>query len=97
MDEPDEKKPKALRGFAAMDPEKRKAIARKGGESVPAGKRSFAANPELASQAGKKGGHNILPGKRSFSQNHSLASEAGRKGGLAVRQPRKSKKDDQPE
>jgi len=95
---PEDQKPKPLRGFAAMDPETRKAIARKGGESVPAKKRSFAANPQLASQAGKKGGHNIQPAKRSFSQNHSLAAEAGRKGGLAMRQPRKPKnKDDQPE
>ena len=33
--------PKKLRGFAAMTPEKRKAIAAVGGKSVPAEKRSF--------------------------------------------------------
>ena len=47
---------KARRGFAAMDPEKRRAIAAKGGASVPAEKRSFAMSKNLASQAGSKGG-----------------------------------------
>jgi general stress protein YciG len=49
-------KPKSRRGFAAMDPEKRKAIARRGGASVPAERRSFAQNPDLAVSAGRKGG-----------------------------------------
>ena len=35
---------------------KQREIASKGGQSVPAGKRSFAQNRELASQAGRKGG-----------------------------------------
>ncbi len=66
-----------------MDPEKQRAIARKGGESVPNEKRSFSQNPELAAAAGRKGGTHVDPAKRSFSQNHALASEAGRKGGHA--------------
>lgn len=49
-------KPKARRGFAAMDPEKRKAIAARGGAAVPADKRSFATNKSLAQTAGAKGG-----------------------------------------
>lgn len=49
-------KPKARRGFAAMDPEKRRAIARKGGASVQPGNRSFAKNRGLAAAAGRKGG-----------------------------------------
>ena len=44
------------RGFASMDEEKQREIARKGGESVPAEKRSFSKDPELASEAGRKGG-----------------------------------------
>ena len=72
------------RGFASMDPEKQKNIARKGGESVPPSKRSFAQDPSLASQAGRKGGASVPAEKRSFSQNHNLASEAGRKGGESV-------------
>lgn len=67
-----------------MDLEKRRAIARKGGESVPNEKRSFSQNPDLAATAGRKGGQSVDPGKRSFSQNHSLAAQAGRKGGHAA-------------
>lgn len=74
---------RSTRGFASMDLEKRRAIARKGGESVPNEKRSFSQNPELASQAGRKGGQSVDPEKRSFSQDHGLAAQAGRKGGHA--------------
>jgi general stress protein YciG len=73
----------STRGFASMDPEKQRAIARKGGESVPHEKRSFSQNPGLAAEAGRKGGQSVNPTKRSFSRNHALASEAGRKGGHA--------------
>lgn len=44
------------RGFASMSPEKQREIASKGGQSVPASKRSFSQNRELASEAGRKGG-----------------------------------------
>ncbi len=71
------------RGFASMDPEKQREIARKGGQSVPVEKRSFSQNPELAARAGRKGGQSVDPSKRSFAMNHALASEAGRKGGHA--------------
>jgi general stress protein YciG len=74
---------KSNRGFASMDPEKQKLIARKGGQSVPDEKRSFSQNPELAAKAGRKGGQSVNPDKRSFSRDHALASEAGRKGGHA--------------
>ena len=79
----DAAKKRSTRGFASMDPEKQRAIARKGGESVPNEKRSFSQNPSLAAEAGRKGGHSVNPSKRSFSQDHVLASEAGRKGGHA--------------
>lgn len=52
----DTEQPRGRRGFAAMDPEKRREIARKGGASVPADKRSFAKDRDLAANAGKKGG-----------------------------------------
>lgn len=48
--------PKSRRGFAAMDPERRREIARRGGASVPAEKRSFSQNRDLAGDAGRKGG-----------------------------------------
>ncbi len=44
------------RGFASMNPEKQREIASKGGQSVPAEKRSFSQDRELASEAGRKGG-----------------------------------------
>ena len=73
---------KSNRGFASMDPEKQRAIARKGGESVPNEKRSFSQNPALAAAAGRKGGTR-RPGKAQLFADHALASEAGRKGGHA--------------
>jgi general stress protein YciG len=71
----------AKRGFAAMDEEKQREIARKGGESVPAEKRSFSKDHELAAEAGRKGGHSVPAEERSFSKDRELAAEAGREGG----------------
>ena len=70
-----------LRGFASMDQEKQREIARKGGANVPNEKRSFARNRALASEAGRKGGRSVAPQDRSFAQNRALAAAAGRKGG----------------
>lgn len=50
---------KSKRGFAAMDPERQRAIARKGGESLAPGQRSFSQDRALAVTAGRKGGQNI--------------------------------------
>ena len=47
---------KSERGFASMDEDKQRDIARKGGESMPDDKRSFSQDRELASEAGRKGG-----------------------------------------
>lgn len=49
-------KPKARRGFACMDPELRREIARKGGASVKPENRSFSQDRGLAMSAGRKGG-----------------------------------------
>lgn len=46
----------STRGFASMDETRQREIARKGGESVPAEKRSFSQNRALAAEAGRKGG-----------------------------------------
>jgi len=53
---PDTPPPKRPMGFAALSPERRREIARKGGANVPAHKRSFSQNRELAAEAGSKGG-----------------------------------------
>ena len=72
---------KKLRGFAAMDPEKQRRLAVRGGHNVPPEKRSFSVNRNLASAAGRKGGISVPSERRTFSTNHELAREAGRKGG----------------
>ena len=47
-------KPKSRRGFAAMNPERRREIARKGGASVPGEKRSFAKDRDLAASTASR-------------------------------------------
>jgi general stress protein YciG len=87
MTSPNPKKPSSAstRGFASMDAETRRAIASKGGQSVPNEKRSFSQNRALAAEAGRKGGRNVSHEDRNFSRNRDLAAQAGRKGGRASR------------
>lgn len=56
---------KRRRGFAAMDDDKQRDLAARGGRSVPPGKRSFARDPSLAAEAGRKGGGHAHRGERS--------------------------------
>ena len=74
---------RSKRGFASMDGARQREIARKGGESVPAEKRSFSLDRDLAKESGRKGGRSVADENRSFSQNRELAAAAGRKGGHA--------------
>ena len=68
MSQPTDDGPKVTRrGFAAMDPERRREIARRGGASVPSDKRSFAQNRNLAADAGRKGGSTSKGGGRKPS------------------------------
>ena len=60
----DQNPPRARRGFAAMNPERRREIARKGGASVPGEKRSFAKDRDLTASAGRKGGEASRGGGR---------------------------------
>lgn len=60
-------------------PEERRALAAKGGRSVPAHKRAFSKDPDFARIAGAKGGGAMPSEKRSFSIDRKLASEAGRR------------------
>lgn len=71
---------KQRRGFAAMDPDRRREIASKGGRSVKAENRSFSKDRELAATAGKKGGMSVGPEDRAFSRDRELARSAGRIG-----------------
>jgi general stress protein YciG len=69
------------RGFASMDPEKRRLIAAKGGRAVDPAKRSFSKDRALAARAGSKGGKGVPAERRSFSLNKALAAKAGKLGG----------------
>jgi general stress protein YciG len=70
------------RGFAGMDDDKQRDIASKGGQSVPAEKRSFSQDPELASEAGKKGGENSHGNQQHSSESgRSQQTGGGERGG----------------
>jgi uncharacterized protein len=77
-------KKKALRGFAAMSPEKRRAISSKGGKSAPDEKRTFSTNAAIAKLAGQKGGSAVPAEKRYFTLDRAFASRVGRIGGAAA-------------
>ena len=53
---PIDPQPKGKRGFACMSAEKRSAISRLGGMSVPAEKRAFSVDRDVAAKAGRRGG-----------------------------------------
>jgi uncharacterized protein len=67
---------KSRRGFAAMSPEKHRAIASKGGLAAHEKGTAHQFNPTEASAAGKKGGATV-------SSDRAHMAEIGRKGGLA--------------
>jgi uncharacterized protein len=66
------------RGFAAMDQQKQRDIASKGGQASGG---NFKNDRERAAEAGRKGGQNVPPNERSFARDPRLAAEAGRRGG----------------
>jgi general stress protein YciG len=74
------------RGFAAMDPERQKEIARHGGQTAQRLGRAHTYTPEEARVAGKKGG-------LAVSRNHAYMAEIGRKGGTKSRKRRSEAKD----
>lgn len=66
------------RGFASMDPERQREIARKGGASVPSEKRSFSQDRSLAAQAGRKGGeasHGARPATKTANGDSKTDAE----------------------
>lgn len=67
--------PKAHRGFAAMSPEQRTAIARRGGRAAHAAGTAHEWTRESAAAAGRKGG-------LAASADRERMAELGRKGGL---------------
>ena len=72
---------KSTRGFAAMDPEKQRAIASKGGKAAHAKGTAHRFTPAEASEAGRKGGRAAHARGTAHRFTAEEASEAGRKGG----------------
>lgn len=64
------------RGFAAMDPERQRVIARKGGKTAQTRGSAHRFTSEEAQRAGRKGGIAV-------SQNRNHMAEIGRRGGKA--------------
>ena len=63
------------RGFASMDPEKQRAIARKGGRAAHEKGSAHEFSPDEAREAGRKGGERV-------SMDRGRMAEIGRRGGL---------------
>lgn len=74
---------KSERGFASMDPEKRREIARKGGKAAHERGVAHEFSSEEARQAGRRGG-------QAVSRNRDYMAEIGRKGGEARKPTRKA-------
>jgi len=72
---------KSIRGFAAMNEEKQREIARKGDKAAHQRGTAHEFDAQEAAQAGRKGG-------RTVSQNREHMAAIGRKGGLASHQRR---------
>lgn len=72
----EDQKPKQHRGFAAMDPDKQRALARKGGQAAHARGTAHEFSSEEAKVAGRKGGETI-------SRDREHMAEIGRMGGKA--------------
>lgn len=63
------------RGFASMDPEKQREIARKGGRAAHEKGSAHEFSPDEAREAGRKGGERV-------SMDRTRMAEIGRRGGL---------------
>ena len=72
---------KSLRGFAAMDPAKQRAIASRGGKAAHAKGTAHEFTPEEARAAGRKGGQAAHAKGTAHEFTAEEARAAGRKGG----------------
>ncbi|MGH7662770.1 MAG: KGG domain-containing protein [Gemmatimonadaceae bacterium] len=71
-----EREGRSRRGFASMDREKQREIARKGGKAAHAKGTAHEFSPEEARRAGRKGGEVV-------SRDRDYMAEIGRRGGEA--------------
>lgn len=76
---------KSPRGFAAMDTEKQRDIARKGGKAAHEKGTAHEFTPDEAREAGRKGGQAAHQKGTAHEFTPEEAREAGRKGGQAAR------------
>jgi general stress protein YciG len=74
-------RPKACRGFAAMDPEKQREIASRGGRAAHARGRAHTFTSETAREAGRRGGKSAHRKGTAHKFTSAEAREAGRNGG----------------
>ncbi len=89
MAEGEQKGGKRLRGFAAMDAQKQREIASKGGKIAHERGNAHEFTPEEAREAGRKGGVAV-------SRDRKHMAEIGRLGGEARSQGRSSGQQQQP-
>jgi uncharacterized protein len=78
------------RGFASMDTEKQREIARKGGRAAHEKKTAHQFTPDEAREAGRKGGQRV-------SQNRAHMAEIGRMGGKSSAARRQAVRGSKPE
>ena len=71
-------KPKRQKGFAMMDPDKRRAVARKGGQVAHELGRAHEFTHEEAQEAGKKGGFIVSRNSEHMSSIGRLRHAAAR-------------------
>jgi general stress protein YciG len=71
-------RPRQLRGFAGMDPQRQREIARAGGKAAHAQGTAHEFTPEEARVAGQKGGEIVSQDRRHMSQ---IGSRGGRSSG----------------
>lgn len=79
----------ARRGFASMDPQRQREIARAGGKAAHAKGTAHEFNPQEARVAGSKGGLAAHAKGTAHEFNSEEARAAGRKGGQASRARRR--------
>jgi len=78
---------KKRRGFSAMDENKKREIARKGGIAAHRKGTAHKFTPEEAREAGRKGGRSAHRQGRAHKFTPEEARAAGRKGGMASHSP----------
>lgn len=69
------------RGFAFVDEDRQREIARKGGQNVPDDERSFSKDRELAAEAGRKGGEHGHGGRQEAQGGDGRRDGDGHRGG----------------